>query len=144
MNHRTRSFAALAIVFAVLAAGVLWWQALRSQGQLREQVLLQAEQRSLHLADAMAGQVQAQLNLIDVLLKDLREHWLRDPQAQFDTMAVEMLESLPPGLASQRTRPPVTAWLEPGRSATAGRVRPRATGWSARRRRCSRRWRPAR
>ena len=100
MNHRTRSFVALVIVFAGLAAGVLWWQALRSQAQLREQVLLQAEQRSQHLADAMAGQVLAQLNLMDVSLKNLREHWLRDPRARFDAMAREMLANLPPGVAS--------------------------------------------
>jgi len=98
--NRTRSFVALVIVFAGLAAGVLWWQALRSQGQLREQVLLQAEQRSLHLADAMAAQVQAQLNLMDVSLKGLREPWLREPRARFDALALDMLANLPRELAS--------------------------------------------
>ena len=97
---RSRSFVALVVAFTVVATGLLWWQTLRSQAQLRQQVLLQAEQRSLHLADAMAGQVQAQLNLIDVSLKRLREHWAREPRERFDAQAREVLASLPPGLAS--------------------------------------------
>ena len=100
MTFRRPSFVALVMLFAALVAGVIWWQALRSQAQLREQVLLQAEQRSLHLADAMAGQVQAQLNLMDVSLKRLREHWTREPHERFDALAREVLASLPPGLAS--------------------------------------------
>jgi PAS domain S-box-containing protein len=100
VTFRRPSFVALVMLFAALVVGVIWWQALRSQAQLREQVLLQAEQRSLHLADAMAGQVQAQLNLIDVSLKRLREHWTREPHERFDALAREVLASLPPGLAS--------------------------------------------
>ncbi|MGI9218823.1 MAG: ATP-binding protein [Hydrogenophaga sp.] len=97
---RSRSFAVLVVGFTLVATGLLWWQTLHSQAQLREQVLLQAEQRSLHLADAMAGQVQAQLNTMDVSLKDLRDHWERDPRAKFDALAKEVLANLPPGLAS--------------------------------------------
>ncbi|MGS5085030.1 ATP-binding protein [Hydrogenophaga sp. A37] len=95
-----RSFVALVIVFAGLAAGVLWWQSLHAQAQLREQVLLQAEQRSLHVADAMAGQVQAQLNTMDVTLRTLRDHWRREPRERFDVLAKDALASLPPGLVS--------------------------------------------
>ncbi len=100
MTARTRSFVALVVGFTVVAAGVLWWQTLHSQAQLREQVLLQAEQRGQHLADAMAGQVQAQLNLMDLSLKGLREQWANQPRARFDTLAKEALANLPPGLAS--------------------------------------------
>ncbi|WP_310566418.1 ATP-binding protein [Hydrogenophaga sp.] len=100
MKARTRSFVTLVVAFAVVAAGVLWWQTLHSQAQLREQVLLQAEQRSLHLADAIAGQVQAQLNLMDLSLKGLREHWANEPRARFDALAKDALANLPPGLVS--------------------------------------------
>ncbi len=99
-HTRARSFAVLVLAFTVVAAGVLWWQALRSQAQLRQQVLLQAEQRSLHVADAMAGQVQAQLNMMDMSLLALREHWASEPRGRFDTLAKEVLADLPPGLAS--------------------------------------------
>lgn len=100
MKLRARSFLALVVVFTVVATGLLWWQTLRSQEQLRTQVLLKAEQRGLHLADAMAGQVQAQLNVMDVSLKGLREHWRNDSRARFDALAKAALEDLPPGLAS--------------------------------------------
>lgn len=97
---RSRSFVALVVAFTVVAAGVLWWQTLRSQAQLRTQVLLKAEQRSLHVADAMAGQVQAQLNLMDLVLRSMRKHWLRENITRFDQLAKETLSTLPPGLVS--------------------------------------------
>ena len=100
MKARARSFVALVVAFTVVATGLLWWQALRSQAQLRQQVLLQAEQRSLHLADAMAGQVQAQLNTMDVSLRVLREQWAREPRERFDVLVKDALANLPPGLAS--------------------------------------------
>ena len=55
MHDRTRSLLALVLLFTALAMGVLWWQNARSRAELQAQVLLQAEQRSLHLAEAMAG-----------------------------------------------------------------------------------------
>ncbi len=100
MKSLARSFALLAALFTVVAAGVLWWQSLRAQAQLQEQVLLQAEQRSLHVANAMAGQMQAQLNTIDITLRGLRDHWMHEPQERFDALAKDALASLPPGLAS--------------------------------------------
>jgi signal transduction histidine kinase len=100
VKPRKRSFALLAAAFTVVAAGVLWWQSLHSQAQLREQVLQQAEQRSLHVADAMAGQVQAQLNTMDITLRTLRDHWVREPRERFDVLAKDALNSLPPGLVS--------------------------------------------
>jgi signal transduction histidine kinase len=63
-------------------------------------VLLKAEQRSLHVADAMAGQVQAQLNLMDLVLRSMRKHWVREDRARFDQLAKEALSTLPPDLAS--------------------------------------------
>jgi signal transduction histidine kinase len=100
VKPRKRSFALLAAACTVVAAGVLWWQSLHSQAQLREQVLQQAEQRSLHVADAMAGQVQAQLNTMDITLRTLRDHWVREPRERFDVLAKDALNSLPPGLVS--------------------------------------------
>ncbi|MDQ7745290.1 ATP-binding protein [Hydrogenophaga pseudoflava] len=100
MKALSRSFALLVALFTVVAAGVLWWQALRAQNQLREQVLLQAEQRSLHVADAMAGQVRAHLSTMDVTLRTLRDHWAREPRERFDVLTKDALASLPPGLVS--------------------------------------------
>ena len=100
MKALLRSFALLAAVFTVVAAAGLWWQAQRSQSQLRELLLQQAEQRSLHLAEAMAGQVQAQLNLVDITIKGLRERWAREPRERFDALAQDALAALPRGLAS--------------------------------------------
>jgi PAS domain S-box-containing protein len=97
MNSRTRSLAALVALMTVLAAGFLWWQSTRAQAQLREQVLAQAEQRSLHLAEAMGGQVDALVAGLDLELMDLRREWLRDP-AGFDAAALGGMGSLLPGL----------------------------------------------
>ena len=101
MTDRTRSLVALVMLFTALAVGVLWWQSSRSRSELQAQVLLQAEQRSLHLADAMAGQVQGVFSAVDLALKHLRIEWVRggNPVA-FGQRAMETLESLPEGFAS--------------------------------------------
>ena len=39
MKTRSRSFVLLVLLLSTAAAGLLWWQTLRSQTQLREQVL---------------------------------------------------------------------------------------------------------
>lgn len=97
MNSRTRSLAALVALMTVLAASFLWWQSNRAQAQLRELVLAQAEQSSLHLADAMGGQVDALMAGLDMELMDLRREWLRDP-AGFDALAPAGMGTLLPGL----------------------------------------------
>ncbi|RJP71157.1 MAG: hypothetical protein C4535_03305, partial [Comamonadaceae bacterium] len=102
MNTRTgspRALVALVALLTLLAAGFLWWQSERSQTQLREQMLSQAEQRSLQLADAMGQQVARLLNVLDLELKGLRREWLRNP-ALFDEEARAVLEALPPGFVS--------------------------------------------
>ncbi len=97
---RSRWFVALVALFTGLAAGGFWWQSDHSQALLREQVLLQAEQRSLHLADAMAGQVGGLLSTLDLELQDLRLEWLRDDRARFDALTRSVLDALPPGFVS--------------------------------------------
>ena len=101
VKSRMRSFVVLMLVmvFTGFAVGVLWWQSSRSQVQLREQVLLQAEQRSLHLADAMAGQVDGLFSAMDVAVKALRVEWAQAP-GHFPLKARDVLASLPPGLVS--------------------------------------------
>ena len=100
MKVRTRPVLLLVVVFTLVVTGVLWWQALRSQTLLRQQVLQQAEQRSLQLADAMAGQVQAQLNTTDAMLKYLRGQWNGSASPAFAAQVQDALASLPPGYAS--------------------------------------------
>jgi PAS domain S-box-containing protein len=102
LNRRARRLVALVMMFTVLAAGVLWWQAERSRQQLREQVMQQAEQRSLHLADAMAGQVSMLLSVLDLALQDLRREWLRDP-VLFDPVGRLVLGTLPRGFVTHAT-----------------------------------------
>ena len=100
MRDRTRLLVALALLSTALAVGVLWWQSSRSRAELQAQVLLQAEQRSLHLADAMAGQVQGVFSAVDLALKQLRHEWIQgDPEA-FRQRVRETLESLPEGFVS--------------------------------------------
>ncbi|MGM9428846.1 ATP-binding protein [Hydrogenophaga sp. MI9] len=103
MKARSRSFVLLVVLLSATAAGVLWWQALRSQALLRQQVLLQADQRSLHVAGAMAGQVQAQLGMLDMALKELRQQWRPETARRFDALAGDTLSSLPAGFVSHLT-----------------------------------------
>jgi len=99
LKTRSRLLVLAVMLFTVLAASVLWLQAERSRDQLREQVTLQAEKRSLHLADAMAGQVGVLMSMLDLELLDLRREWLRDP-VLFDPIARTVLNALPAGLVS--------------------------------------------
>ncbi|WP_332745495.1 ATP-binding protein [Hydrogenophaga sp.] len=94
MSHRARLVPVLVALLTVLAAAFLWWQSERSQTLLREQVLLQAEKRSIHLADAMGGQVGGMIATLDLQLRDLRREWLSDPNG-FDGAALDVLKALP-------------------------------------------------
>ncbi len=89
----------LVALFTVLAALFLWWQSERSQALLSQQVLMQAEKRSVHLADAMAGQVSGLFTTLDLQLRDLRREWLREPGG-FNDVAQGVLKALPPGFVS--------------------------------------------
>ena len=91
--------ALLVALLTVAAVGLTWWQSERSQARLREQLLAQAEARSLQLADAMAGQVEALLGTIDLALRQLRKDWEASP-AQFDPAVRRALATLPPGAVS--------------------------------------------
>ena len=93
----------LVILLTVLAAAFLWGQGLRARAQLREQVLLQAEQRSLHLADAMAGQVDGLFGMLDLALLDMRRQWLKGRPSDFAEMVSDVVPALPPGLVSHAT-----------------------------------------
>ena len=90
---------ALVALFTVLAAAFLWWQSERSQAMLQQQVLLQAEKRSIHLADAMGGQVSGLITTLDLQLRDLRREWVRDPGG-FNEVALGVIEALPSGFVT--------------------------------------------
>jgi PAS domain S-box-containing protein len=96
---RSWLLAGLVALLTVSLAALVWWQAGRSQARLRAQVVGQAEQRSLQLADAMAGQVAVLLSGIDLALQQLRRDWRADP-ARFDAAARSVLGALPPGAVS--------------------------------------------
>ena len=90
---RFRFLLVLVLLFSVVAVAVLWGQGLRSQAALREQVLQQSEQRSLHLADAMAGQVGSVFSAMDLVLHDLRQRWVEAPE-RFSPVADDLLKAL--------------------------------------------------
>lgn len=104
MKTHFRRYIVLMLSFTCVATALLWWQALRSQELLREQVLLQAEQRSLHLADAMAGQIEGVFSSVDLALQDLRVEWQRTAeQRQFDKLVQGKLDLLPRGMVAYAT-----------------------------------------
>jgi len=96
---RFRTYVALVLLFSLAAVAVLWGQSLRSQAELREQVLHQSEQRSLHLADAMSGQVGSVFSAMDLALHDLRQRWVEAPE-RFSPFANDLLKVLPAGFVS--------------------------------------------
>ncbi len=83
---------ALTIAVCVLA----WWQLERSQTRLQQMVLAQAEQRSVQLADAMAGQMAGLIGTLDLALRQLRREW-RGHAREFDETARGVLATLPAG-----------------------------------------------
>jgi len=99
---RWRSMVMAVAVFTVLAVAVVWGLSLRLQMQLQEQVLDRAEVRSVQLADAMGGQVEALFTLVDRTALDLRALWRANPQG-FEEGVRRALDTLPPGLVSHVT-----------------------------------------
>jgi PAS domain S-box-containing protein len=102
MNARWRSMAVVVALFTALAVAMVWGLSLRLQGQLREQMLDQAEARAQQLADAMGGQAQALARQVDRALLDLRDQWASRP-GDFGPAVEKALAVLPPGLVSHVT-----------------------------------------
>jgi PAS domain S-box-containing protein len=102
MKLRPWFLASLVAALTVSLGGLVWWQAERSQALMRQQVLAQAEQRSVQLADAMAGQIGGLLSSIDLALRQLRQEWDGDAH-HFDAKARAILGALPPGAVSHVT-----------------------------------------
>ncbi|MBL0942695.1 MAG: PAS domain S-box protein [Hydrogenophaga sp.] len=91
---RARLPVLLVLALTALAAALLWWQTGRAQAQLQEQLRAAAGQRSLHLADAVAGQVESLIALADGQLQTARREWLRDP-ADVERAARVLIEGVP-------------------------------------------------
>jgi PAS domain S-box-containing protein len=91
---RARLPVLLVLALTALAAALLWWQTGRAQAQLQEQLRAAAEQRTLHLADAVAGQVESLIALADGQLQMARREWLRDP-ADVERAARVLIEGVP-------------------------------------------------
>jgi len=89
-------------LFTALAVAMVWGLSLKLQGQLREQLLDQAQARAQQLADAMAGQSLSYLRLMDVALLGLREQWPAEP-ADFVQAVDKAMAALPPGLVDYVT-----------------------------------------
>jgi PAS domain S-box-containing protein len=99
MRRRTRLLLALVALLTLLSTSFLWWQSERSRLLQQEQLLAQADQRSLQLADAMANQVGALLSVLDLELNGLRREWARD-RAAIDAEAQALLAALPVGFVT--------------------------------------------
>ncbi len=102
MKLRIGVLALLVVALTAGGAGLSWWQADRARDQMRDQLLLQANQRGRQLADAMGGQMDALLSGIDLALLQLRREWDGDA-ARFDPLARALLASLPSGAVSHVT-----------------------------------------
>lgn len=101
-GQRVRLLVAVVLVFSAVAAGLLWWQSQQAQAELRQQVLRQAEQRSTHLADAMAGQIGGVIGALDLALHELRVTWLEQP-GRFGEHVRNVLRFLPKDYGNQVT-----------------------------------------
>ncbi len=99
-----RAIALTLMLVSVLSAGagLMWWQAERSQQELQRQTALRAEQRAQQLASVLAAQVQALMGSIDVVLLQLRREWRGNPAA-FDPVARSLVSALPDGSVSHVT-----------------------------------------
>jgi PAS domain S-box-containing protein len=86
-------------LFTALAVLLLWGLSLQLQRQLRDQVLQRAEVRSQQLADAMAGQIDASLAVLDLGLLGLRSAWPKSREA-FNEVEQQLIATLPKGLVS--------------------------------------------
>ncbi|MDQ7745289.1 ATP-binding protein [Hydrogenophaga pseudoflava] len=86
-------------LFTALAVLLLWGLSLQLQGQLRDQMLERAQLRSQQLANAMAGQMESSLAVLDLGLLGLRSAWPKS-RAAFDEVEQEVLAGLPKGLVS--------------------------------------------
>ena len=86
-------------LFTALAVLLLWALSLQLLGQLSEQVLDRAEVRSQQLADAMAGQFEAKLSVLDLGLLSLRAAW-PGPRESFLEVERRVLGAQPVGLVS--------------------------------------------
>jgi signal transduction histidine kinase len=102
MKARWRSMTMGVVLFTALAVAMVWSLSLQLQGQLRDQLLDRAEVRAQQLADAMAGQSQSYMRLMDASLLNLREQWPADP-AVFARAVDKALAALPPGLVEYVT-----------------------------------------
>ena len=94
---RERSIVAVVLVFTAVAIAMLWGLTARWQGELLDEVTKKASQRSLQLADAMAGQVDADLRLLDHVLLDVRMHLADGSDTMKDLAGMELM-ALPDGL----------------------------------------------
>ncbi len=99
MKFYGRSVVAMVLLFTAAAVAMLWGLNQRSRAELSEQVIARAQQRSMQLADAMAGQVAAELALMDHTLLGAREAWLTDPAA-VPALTARRLKSLPDALVT--------------------------------------------
>ena len=102
MKLRAGGLAILVGVLTLVAITLSAWQSQRSHTVLREQLLAQAERRSLQIADAMSGQVESLVARIDLSLLHLRQGWDGDA-APFDARARAEMAALPAGAVTHVT-----------------------------------------
>lgn len=101
MRLRTGGLAALVGVLTLCMITFTAVQTQRSRTVMREQMLAQAEQRALQLADSTAGEVQAVLAGIDHSLLALRWRWARRDPADFEARLRADLHVLQAGVVSR-------------------------------------------
>lgn len=96
---RMQGLMLLVAVLTGLALAGLWWQAELAREQLRTQAVEQAKQRSMNLADAMGGQIEAVMSSLGTALLGLRRDWVQQGHSDaFQQRVWDALEMLPHGV----------------------------------------------
>lgn len=98
-SRQNRFLGVLALLLAIGASAVVWWQSERAYNDSQRLALHDIGLRAEQLADAMAGQIGSLLGTIDLELQHLRRSWPNNPQHTAE-IADALLANLPPDLAA--------------------------------------------
>lgn len=93
--------ALLVLVAALLFSGIYWWRLADSQGALRDRTIEQLEQRALQLTEAMAGQAETLVHLVDFTVRHLSDDYGNGDRGAFAATVETVLNAFPAGAVLQ-------------------------------------------
>lgn len=89
--------ASLVLVAALLCSALYWWHLLDNQVHLRDQTLDQLAQHTQQLTDAVAGQSEALVHLVDFSVRHLGDDYGKGNLPAFETTVETVLNAFPSG-----------------------------------------------